>query len=504
MISLRLMTACLLLLATAGPSLAELHVANIFQDHMIVQRDVPVKIWGRAGGGEKLTVRFAGQTIETTADADGAWSATLKPLAASHQGQPLHIDGQTESKVIRDVLAGELWHACGQSNMAMNVGQMTQELSVVEADIAAANFPSLRFCRIHAGPMTGPLEDLSSPPSWTVCTPKTVAGFSGVAFYFARKLQQELDVPVGIIDTSRGGTPIEPYIPRAAFTSHPTLEKERELADRQDLEALRRLSGGVYARDANWLPGRLFNSRLAPIMRLPVRGAIWYQGESNSGTQEDPHDYAHKMRALVNGWRKAMSHEDLPFYFVQLPGSGAGAGWPYLREQQRLATDVPHTGMVVTLDIAGGGIHPANKIDVGQRLARWALAHDYGQQVPFSGPMYQRQEIDGNHIRLHFKHASPRLMVATKPGLHAPQQTPGGKLTHFEIADTEGRWHAAEATIEGQKVVVTSPKVHTPIAVRYAYAVSPESVPLYNQHGLPASPFCTKPELLKYDPQLPK
>ncbi|PQO26220.1 sialate O-acetylesterase [Blastopirellula marina] len=471
---------------------------------MVLQRGVPVKVWGRAGSGEKLSVRFASETIETTADDRGDWSVTLQPLPTRHRPQTLHVTGQSESKVIRDILVGEVWHACGQSNMAMTVGQMAKQLPEIEKDIAAADIPMIRFCRIHAGPQRQPLEDLESPASWVVCSPQTVGGFSGVSYYFARQLQNELVVPIGIVDTSRGGTPIEPFIPEAAFTAHPTLKKERELGHREDLEALRRLPGGVYARDANWLPGRLFNSRLAPIMPFPARGAIWYQGESNSGTQEDPHDYAHKMRALIHGWRAATKQKEMPFYFVQLPGSGAGAGWPYLREEQRLAADLPHTGMVVTLDLVGGDIHPPNKIDVGQRLARWALAHDYHKQVPFSGPMFASQEIDGNRIVVHFQHADTGLMIAHKQGLAEPKETPGVKLTHFEIADANGQWHAADATIDGQTVIVTSEKVTQPIAVRYAYEVSPESIPLYNRAGLPTSPFCSQAELLKYDPHLPK
>jgi len=500
---LQWVTSCLLLLTITAPVWAELHVANIFHNHMVLQRDVPVDVWGRAGAGEKLTVRFAGQTIATTADEQGNWSATLRPLAASYDGRTLQVDGQSESKIFQDVLVGDVWHACGQSNMAMTVGQMAKELPEAQADLTGATYPGLRFCRIHAGPQSQPLADLESPATWSVCSPQTAANFSGVAFYFARNIQQEVDVPVGIIDTSRGGTPIEPFIPQAAFAAHPTLAKERELGDREDLEALRRLPGGVYARDANWLPGRLYNARLAPIMRLPVRGAIWYQGESNSGVQEDPHDYAHKMRALIHGWRTAINDESLPFYFVQLPGSGAGAGWPYLREQQRLATDVPYTGMVVTLDIDGDNIHPANKIDVGQRLALWALAKEYDQQLPYSGPMFRRQEIDGNRIIVHFKHAESGLMVAHKQGLKAPQETPDKALSHFEIADANGQWHAAEATLDGQTVIVSSPKVREPVAVRYAYAVSPDRVPLYNRDGLPASPFCSQAKLLEYDPQLP-
>ena len=337
-----------------------------------------------------------------------------------------------------------------------------------------------------------------------MCEPTTVSRFSGVAFYFARRLDKELNVPIGVIDTSRGGTPIEPFIPRAAFDSHPTLKEELELGDREDLVGIWKLPGGVRARDANWLPGRLFHSRLAPISRFGVRGAVWYQGESNSGVQEDPRDYQHKTRALINGWRQVFESEKLPVYFVQLPGSGAGEGWPYLREQQRLATDLPNTGMVVTVDLDGAGIHPPNKIDVGERLACWALAKDYGRSVSFSGPMFERQEIQGKKVILHFIHADSGLMVADKDGLAEPRETPEDELAYFEVTDLSGQWHPAKARIDGQKVVVTCDEVASPIAVRYAHAINPENCNLYNRDGLPASPFCSRPDLLSYDPKLPE
>ena len=301
--------------------------------------------------------------------------------------------------------------------MAMTVGAMVRELEAVKVHIAAANLPALRFCRINEAESPKPLSDLRQQSTWTVCTPSTVSGFSGVAFYFARRLHGELGVPIGVIDSSRGGTPIEPFIPRAAYDSHPTLRRELELGDQGNLDAIWKLAGGVRARDANWLPGRLFHSRLAPLSRFAVGGAIWYQGESNCGVQEDPRDYQHKMRALINGWRQALGSDKLPVYFVQLPGSGAGDGWPYLREQQRLAADLLHTGMIVTVDIDGAGIHPANKIDVGQRLARWAFAKDYGMQVAFSGPLFDRQDIQDGRVVVHFRHAEGGLMVAAKDGL---------------------------------------------------------------------------------------
>jgi sialate O-acetylesterase len=209
------------------------------------------------------------------------------------------------------------------------------------------------------------------------------------------------------------------------------------------------------------------------------------------------------MGALINGWRAAFGNEKLAVYFVQLPGSGAGSGWPYLREQQRLASNLPHSGMVVTIDLDGAGIHPANKIDVGQRLAGWALAKDYGKEIPFSGPMFDQQEIQGNKVVVHFKHAESGLMVATKVGLAAPVETPDAELSHFEMTDKSGDWHPATAIIDGHKVVVTSPQVKSPTAVRYAYDISPKNCNLYSRDGLPAAPFCSEPELLVYDPKLP-
>jgi sialate O-acetylesterase len=501
---IRLVILFSLLAGSVRQASAEVRLAGIFADHMVLQRNQPVPVWGWADKGAKVRVEFAGQAAETSAAVDGAWTVTLKPLEASEEEKPLRVQSGDQDVVINDVLVGEVWHASGQSNMAMTVGAMSRELEAVKADIAAADLSALRFCRINEAESPKPLADLPRQATWTVCAPSTVSSFSGVAFYFARRLHGELGVPIGVIDSSRGGTPIEPFIPRSAFNSHPTLKRELKLGDEGDLEAIWKLPGGVRARDANWLPGRLFHSRLAPISRFAVRGAIWYQGESNCGVQEDPCDYQHKMRALINGWRQALGNEKLPVYFVQLPGSGAGAGWPYMREQQRLATDLPHTGMVVTIDIDGQGIHPANKIDVGQRLARWALAKDYAKQIAFGGPLFDRQEIQGGKIVLHFRYAESGLMVADKDGLAEPRETLDGELAHFEVTDKSGEWQPAVAKIEGKTVVVTSPEISAPIAVRYAYAVTPGNCNLYNRDGLPASPFCSRPDLLSYDPKLPK
>jgi sialate O-acetylesterase len=483
---------------------AEVRLARIFADHMVLQRDRPVPVWGWTEPGETATVSFAGQTAAVMADGDGAWAVTLAPLTASAVGQTLEVEARGDRLSIRDVLVGDLWHASGQSNMAMSVGEMLDAMPAVEGIITAAELPAVRWCRIDEAESALPRADLRSQAAWQVCSPQAVHGFSAVAFFFADTLHAELGVPVAVIDSSRGGTPIEPFIPREAFVRHPTLERELELADREDLDGIWRLPGGVRARDTVWLPGRLFNSRLAPISRMPVRGCIWYQGESNCGVGEDPRDYGHKMRALVQGWRAMMGRGDLPLFFVQLPGSGAGPGWPYLREQQRLAADMAGVGMVVTVDLEGMGIHPPNKIDVGRRLAGWALAETYGLDMPHLGPMFDQQRIVGGEIVLTFRGAESGLMTAEKDGLAPPRETPGVPPALFEVADSNGVWHPATARIQGTTVVVTSEAVAQPKAARYAYAVTPDGCNLYNGAGLPASPFCSDSSLLTYDPQLPK
>lgn len=482
---------------------AALKIASIFSDHVVLQCGRPVTIWGSADAGANVVVEFAGQKKTATAGADGTWAATLDALRAGAEPRELRVSAGQDSLTIQDVLVGEVWHASGQSNMAWTVGDVARQFAPVKEQAAAARFPAIRFRRINDGESATPLTELRGKGGWTVCSPATVSGFSAAAYFFARRLHEDLGVPVAVIDTSRGGSPIEPYIPRSAFDSHPTLQRELELGDKQDLAGLRALAGGVYARDAHWLPGRLFHSRLAPIARFSARGALWYQGESNCGVGEDPRDYQHKMRALIKGWRRAFANDELPVYFVQLPGSGAGAHWPYLREEQRRSLDVARTGMVVTVDLEGGGIHPPNKVDVGERLARWALAKEYGRQVPFSGPTFVKAEIGGGRITVHFDHAEKGLMIAAKSGLEAPRETPEASLKMFEVADEAGAWFPAEAKISGGTIAVSSSKVERPVAVRYAYRITPKGCNLYNREGLPASPFCSRPELSPFDAKLP-
>ena len=483
---------------------AELKLAGIFSDHVVLQRERAVPVWGWGDKDQVVTVEFAGQSVTAKVNDDGTWQANLAPLAASDEARELVAACDGEKVVVTDVVVGDVWHASGQSNMAMNVQAVARHFSQAEADMAAAKLPSVRFRRIDEQASAAPQKDIPLKAGWSVCLPDTAGGFSAAAFYFARKLRTEFNVPIGIVDSSRGGTPIEPFIPRAAFKTHPTLLRELELGDQEDLLGIWKLPGGVRARDANWLPGRLFHTRLAPINRFAVRGVIWYQGESNCGDGEDPRDYRHKMRALITGWRTELGNHDLPFYFVQLPGSGARAGWPYLREQQRLSLGLPHTGMAVTIDLFHQDIHPPNKKDVGERLARLALADEYGRKVPHSGPLFERAEIANGQAVVFFTHAGSGLMTSIKDGLAEPKEDRAISLAHFELADQEGIWHPANATIDGATVIVRNERLPRPAAVRYAYAINPPQCRLYNREGLPAAPFSSHPELLKYEPDLPR
>jgi sialate O-acetylesterase len=479
---------------------ADLTVADVFANSAVLQRDRPLAVWGTADAGANVSVSLGHAAATAVASETGHWRVTLKAQSVSKLPKTLRVSASEQTIERSDILIGDVWHASGQSNMAMNVAAVLKTLPDVERRVGTFDHTGIRFLRISEGPSRDPRTEFTAKPKWVVCSTETVRSFSAAAFFFAATIHARIDVPIGIIDTSRGGTPIEPFIPCASFAGHPTLEQEREFADKDDLAGLHALSGGVRARDANWLPGRLFHSRVAPITDYRVRGCIWYQGESNCGTDEDPRDYQHKMRALVSGWRHELADENLPFYFVQLPGYANGASWPYLREQQRLAADIAGVGMVVTIDLVDSNIHPANKFDVGERLANWALAREYGLGIPFSGPLFSSAAIVGSEVTVSFKHADSGLMTALKAGLNPPVEQLVSVVNNFEVTADGNVWHPAIAKILGNTIIASSVEVKTPIAVRYAYSAAPENCNLYNRDGLPAAPFCSQPDLLKYRP----
>jgi sialate O-acetylesterase len=486
--------------ATAAvPVAAEVTLPNVFGDHMIMQRDAQLPVWGRADPGETVTISLDGRTATTVAGDDGRWMVRLPAMAA---GGP-HVMTVRAENLIRfeDILIGEVWICSGQSNMEWPVSRVDD----AEHEITAADHPRMRLFHVPRRPSGLPRDDVDA--AWTVCTPETIGGFSAVAYFFGRELQDELDVPVGLIDTSWGGTRIEPWTPVAGFAAiaetRPIVDQIRE-ADaryresvRQSLDAMAEwiadtrvaLASGepitpiplpeAHALDNNWQPTGLYNGMVHPLIPFAIRGAIWYQGESN---REDGSAYAAKMRALIAGWRTIWDQGDFPFYYVQLAPFRYG-GDPYLLPQiweaQADVLSVPNTGMAVINDIGNlSDIHPRNKQDVGRRLALWALAKTYGREdIVYSGPMYESMSVEGNRIRIRFDHVGG--------GLTARDDRP---LTWFEIAGADGKYVKAEARIDGDTVIVWSDEVPEPVAVRFAWHQEAEPN-LMNKEGLPAAPF---------------
>lgn len=478
----------------------ELKIARVFSNHGVLQRGVKVPVWGVAEPAVKVTVEFAGQSRSVVSGEGGNWMVELEPLEASAVGNRMTVSAGKATVEVRDLLVGEVWYASGQSNMEMKLGACAKKLEFVREVIAEPESRMIRTMRIGNGDTAEPLEDLTGDVAWQLDTPGNRSGQSAAAYFFARELHNELKVPIGIIEGSWGGKPIEGFIPREQFEKNPRLETILKLSEADELERLAGIEGGVIIRNTAGMPGRIFNSRIAPVAPYAVKGFIWYQGESNAGTGEDPRHYREKMRALVEGWRSAWKQDELPFYFVQLPSfNDSAGGWVRLREEQRLSLEIPKTGMAVTIDLRDSDIHPSNKVDVGKRLASWALAKDYRKAVPFSGPLLQTIKLEGRQIRVSFEHFGDGLMVAQKEGLADPVESKEMKLAHFEVADDSGKWHTAEAIIEGATVVVQCDAVAKPIAVRYACEGDPENANLYSRAGLPASPFCSKLEFLPWE-----
>jgi sialate O-acetylesterase len=460
------MVGCVLVAAVSAAS-AAVRLPAIFSDNMVLQREQPVPVWGWAEPGKEVTVTVAGQSASAKAARDGRWKATLPKLPAGGPHQIVVQEDGGSSVTLRNVLIGEVWLCSGQSNMWWTV---TLSLNPKE-EIAAAKYPKIRLFNVKQKTAQNPQDDCQG--SWAECSSKSVPDFSAVGYFFIRHLHKELDVPAGMIESAWGGTAAE------AWTCRKVLESEssfKPMLDRWDL-------GKAPPDDPN-RPANLYNGMIAPLVPFAIRGAIWYQGESNCGRA---YQYRTLLPMMITNWRTAWGQGDFPFGVVQLApfrhyeGGDKGVTCAELREAQTLTMQkLPNVGMAVITDISDlNDIHPKNKQDVGRRLALWALAKVYGKGIVYSGPMYKSMSVEGNKVRIRFDHVGGGLV--TRDG-KAPSD--------FLVAGKDQQFVPATAAIDGDAVVVSSEQVAKPVAVRFGWRDAAEPN-LANKEGLPACPFRT-------------
>jgi sialate O-acetylesterase len=517
-------------LAVGAAEKQPLELASPFVDNLILQREMKVPVWGWAAPGAGVTVNFGGQSKTATADEKGKWMVNLDPLTASAEERELTVRTAAGEKLTcKGVLVGEVWLASGQSNMDWVAGKSMCASLVKTLQQSKDEIP-IREYAVDIGSALFPQSRTASAEGWKKA--EKAGDFSALALSFSWSLYEELKVPIGILHSSHGATQVETWTAYEGFASHPKLQDIAAKIRQSDpttaegkaayakfyddlgkwqveSEKLIKRGGAVLRRPelpgigAEWRgPTRLYNKKIAPLIPYAIRGAIWCQGESNS---DDGRIYAAKMEALVNGWRMNWGRPDLPFYFTQMQCYGApnpdDVGFADIREAQRLFfMNAKNVGMVLQHDLNPanpGGIHYTNKLDPGNRLARWALAHEYGKEIAYTGPIYKSHSIQGNTVRVQFEQRGPGggLMVGSKgeegkPSFVEPAvETKGASLKHFRLAGKDRVWHDAEAVIDGEEVVVTSKEVPNPVGVEYAYCASPIGANLSNRAGLPATPF---------------
>lgn len=490
-------------LAMTLPLIAAVRLPAVISDHMVLQADQRVPIWGWARPHEKIAVDLDGQKLITVADSQGKWRVRLEPLRA---GQHLTLTVEGVNKVVvRDVLIGEVWLGGGQSNMGLHVSEANR----FDAEKAAADFPEIRMFTVELKSSAVPLDDCAG--RWEVCSSTTVGNFSAALYFFGRELHQRLKTPVGLIHSSWGGTPIHPWISLPVLKKYPgyTNLVERK---KKEIEAWPARKAKLDEQLKNWetaaakvealhqpappkpwnpgppdsgkyMPGQLYNAMICPLIPYGIRGAIWYQGEANAGGgSEGAADYADLCSRLISSWRSDWGRGDFPFIFTQLPGwnndgDASRVSWAYFREGQAKVLALTNTGMAVTIDIGEkDNIHPKNKQDVGHRLALVALANTYRQNVICSGPQFAKVESAVTEIKIHFLHAEGGLTAR------------GSELKGFVVAGSDKKWHTATARIVGDVVIASCQEVPQPVAVRYAWANNPDGN-LFNAAGLPAAPF---------------
>jgi sialate O-acetylesterase len=483
---------------------ADVKLPAVFSDNMVLQRAARTPVFGWADKGEKVTVKIGADVSgDAVANEEGKWLAFLD--TSKLPGTPVEVTiSGNNSLSVKNVLVGEVWLASGQSNMEWVVANTKD----ADLEIAEANDPELRMFTVTKAVAERPAKDVKG--KWEIASPETVGRFSAVGYFFARDLRQVLKTPVGVIHTSWGGTPAESWTSKEKLSGEsdfkPILDRQAQLAAEYPAnkakheEAMKRWQeGGRRGRapqaprginDA-WTPSSLYNAMIAPLAPYGVKGAIWYQGESNAGRA---HQYRKLFPAMISDWREKWNSAgnganlgDFSFYFVQLANyqkreaEPKDSDWAELRDAQTSTLSLPKTGMAVIIDVGeANDIHPRNKQDVGRRLARWALAKDYGKNIAYSGPVLDSMNVDGSTVKLKFKNLGGGGLKFV-----------GDKLTGFAVAGEDQKFAWADAKIEGNDtVVLKASAVEKPVAVRYAWASNPDAN-LYDRAGLPATPFRT-------------
>jgi sialate O-acetylesterase len=481
-------------------AVGEVRLPAVIGENMVLQQGRELPIWGWAAPGEKVTVTLAGTSRSAEADADGAWRVRLPAMQAGGPHE-MTVAGGENTITLRNVMVGEVWLCSGQSNMFWEVRRSAD----AEQEIADANYPDVRLFSVTKKTAEQPLQDVRG--RWSECDPNTVADFSAVAYFFGRELLKNIHVPIGLIHSSVGGSAIELWMPREVLMADPEfwaavakyeegLESYQAKKVKQYEEALAKWQTEAEQAKAEGkeLPqepsppkpppkGSVFyNGMIHPLAPFAIAGVIWYQGETNVGKAEL---YARLFPAMIASWRGLWGQGDFPFLFVQLANykprqeAPADSDWARLREAQLKSLSVPRTALAVAIDLGDANdIHSANKQDVGRRLALAAMGTVYGKEIVFSGPIFSGMEIRGDEAVLSFNHIGSGLVAH------------GDALAGFAVAGADGKFFWAQARIEGDQVVVFIADVPQPVAVRYGWADNPECN-LYNQEGLPASPFRT-------------
>ncbi len=509
-------SACILLLVVLATSLqaVQFKTSSMFSDGMVIQRDMPMNVFGTGEPGEIITVSFKNNKNKTKVGNTGKWFVELPKVAASSTSSILTVSSGKDTIEIKDVLVGDVWLCSGQSNMDRSVASFKN----AEQDIASANFPEIRLFTIPNTSSITPLGDVKG--AWAKCSPESVKSFSAVGYYYGRTLYQNLNIPLGLIESASGGTPIETWIPLdlqmredPAVVSIMKKMEDNPYSEAGEEKKHEQLISAWEIKMSKWnekgkkgraprkprkkgdprlhknCPGNLCNGMIFPIVQFPIKGAIWYQGESNAGRADN---YLLSLELLASSWRKMWKQEELPLYIVQLPNfrapwlAPAGkSNWASMREVVLQASkQIPNVGFAVTIDLGeAGDIHPQNKQDVGDRLGRVALHETYGKKdFVWTGPIVESCLFDAGKVIVTFENGGAPLAV-----------NKGEKLYGFALTGTAGTAVHAEALIlDGNTVEVSSKNIKEPVAIHYAWGDNPVGSNLINKEGLPASPFMFK------------